>query len=85
MAVSITAAEDVTCFFHLPQQQKSDIHPQIVSVRSVGYSTICQGVQEESHPPEHWVIGTQTLVLMVDPAVACEPAPALLCLRPGSL
>ena len=38
-----------------PQQQKFGIHPQIVSVRSVGYSTIGQGVQ--SHP--HWTLGNR--------------------------
>lgn len=45
-------------------------------VGSVGSSTICQGAQEEPCPPMHQVIGIQTLVLAVGPAVACELAPA---------
>lgn len=42
----------------------------------VGTSTTGQGVQQEACPPVHGVIGKQTSLLAVDPAVAPEPPPA---------
>ena len=54
-------------------------HPSIdksAFVGEVGSSTICQGTQRESHPAMHLVIGRQTSVPALDPAVAREPAQA---------
>ena len=36
---------------------------------AIGSSTIHQGTQEKSHPIVHQVIGKQTLILTIDPAV----------------
>ena len=43
-------------------------------VGAVGSSTIHQGAWEESYPPVCQVIGVQTLIPAVDPALACEAA-----------
>ena len=42
--------------------------------RAVGSSTRHQGTQETSHPTVHQVIGKQTLILTVDPAVTHQPS-----------
>ena len=39
-------------------------------------STICQGTQEDSHPPVHQVIELETSIWAMDPEVAHEVAPA---------
>lgn len=51
-----------------------------VAVAPFGFSsvtsTICHETQEESSPPEHWITDIQNLVLVVDPKVVYELAPA---------
>lgn len=54
-----------------------------VFVGAVGSSTICQGTQEESRLPMHWIPGMQIWVLTMNPAVVHEPAPAPLGHNPG--
>lgn len=54
-------------------------------VGAVESGTICQGTQEKSHPPVHWVLGRQTSVLTVDSAVACDAAPCSSRLQSRSL
>lgn len=62
--VSIMAAEDISPFcpalltikiWYLPPNKRA-------SVEVVGTGTICQGTQEESWPPVHWIRGRQTSV-----------------------
>ena len=54
------------------------------SVATLGYSTMCQGTWGKSHPPVCQVLDIHTLVPAVDPASACELAPAPVSYGPGA-